>query len=353
MAGTVSNKSEIFGRKIFFVCATFTLNTNVILRLMDQEFEVYKIDDYRQLKSILTLNPDGIVLINADSTNSANTWYNFVSTLEKTPEFENAAFGIFESKLKKPERDRFQDSLKLKAGYYKIEDSFGPLFGELLGKLDELKAKGIRQFVRYNCIRNKSCEAYFVNGNMMYKMNFIDISSIGVGLLIPNKYAAIARVNCVIQGLTLVLGSKQVKVNAKIHTAKALPEGILAVLIFTPDTPDNIRRYVRNYVCESLQKELMDSVIQLPWDKTDYTNTFQKDEPKKDKEGSKETSAEIGTNENATNENDAGQTAENSSEDSSEAQTSGETAEQAEQTEQESSGENADSAEEIEEIKEE
>jgi len=278
MSGQENQNTQIFGRKIFFISATFTLNTNVILRLMDQEYEVYKIDDFRQLRSILTLNPDSIVFINADSTNTPNTWYNLISNFENDPAFEKVDFGVFESKLKKPEKERFTSSLKLKAGFYSLEKTFGEIVGELLGKLEELKAKGIRQFVRYSCANNKACEAYFVNGNMMYKMQFIDISSIGVGLLIPQKYAPIARINYVIQGLTLVLGSKQLKVNAKIHTIKALPTGILAVLIYTPDTTDNFRKYLRTYICESLQKELMNSIISLPWDKTDYTVNFGSEE---------------------------------------------------------------------------
>ena len=55
MAEIKSENSEIFGRKIFFVCATFTLNTNIILRLMEQEYEIYKIDEPRQLKNLLEL----------------------------------------------------------------------------------------------------------------------------------------------------------------------------------------------------------------------------------------------------------------------------------------------------------
>ena len=60
MAEIKSENSEIFGRKIFFVCATFTLNTNIILRLMEQEYEIYKIDEPRQLKNLLELNPQSI-----------------------------------------------------------------------------------------------------------------------------------------------------------------------------------------------------------------------------------------------------------------------------------------------------
>lgn len=269
MDTSINQKTEIFGRKIFFLSTTFSLNTNIILRLMEQEYEVYKVDDYRQLKSILSINPQSIVYINVDSHNTPSTWFNFIKYFET--DFAKTSFGIFTGKLKGADRERFKNALNLEAGFFTLDKSFGEVLGDVLAKLNSLNAKGVRQFVRLTCAKNKSAEAYFVNGNMMYKMNFVDISSIGVGIVIPLKYAQIARVNAVIQGLTLVLGPKQLKVNAKIHTIKAIQTGILAVLIFTPDTSDSFRNYIRSYICEELQKTMIDTIMQLPYDKTDYS----------------------------------------------------------------------------------
>lgn len=306
-----TTNSAIYGRKIFFVCATFTLNTNIILRLMQQEFEIYKIDEYRQLKSILQLTPDAIVYINADSQNTPNVWFNYISAFEKDPQFKNVDFGVFAGKLKAPEIERYSKALKLSAGFYTLDKSFGDIMGRLMQKLDDIKAKGMRRFVRMNCSSNKSTEAYFVNGNMMYKMKLLDISSIGIGLKIPAKYGQIVQPNAVLHGLTLVLGPKQLKVNAKIHAAKMETDGILTVLIFTPDTTDDFRNYVRNYICEELQKDLLDTVITLPWDKTDYTIEIKQEEPKEEKSEEtaeptedNDTSAEEEKDESNTQEND-------------------------------------------------
>ena len=271
MTEVEKENAHIFGRKIFFVCSTFTLNTNIILRLMQQEYEVYKIDEPRLLKNLLKLDPNAIVCINADSHFVPAVWYNFISSFEHDPEFESCDFAVFSAKLKGSAKLRFEQGLKLKAGFFSLDKNFGEIMSGVIEKLENLKAKGLRKFVRLNCTGDKSAEAYFINGNMMYKMNFVDISSIGVGLIIPSKYASAVRVNSVIQGLTLVLGNKQLKVNAKIHTIKAIQNGILAVLIFTPDTPDSFRNFVRTYICEELQKRLNNKMIHLSQDTTDYT----------------------------------------------------------------------------------
>lgn len=253
MAEIKSENSEIFGRKIFFVCATFTLNTNIILRLMEQEYEIYKIDEPRQLKNLLELNPQSIVYFNVDTHFAPQVWFNFISSFEHNPKFEKCDFGVFSTKG--TGKFLYGNALRLSAGTFTLDKNFGEVMGQLLQKLELLKAKGMRKFVRLKCADNKSAEAYFISGNMMYKMNFIDISSIGVGLIVPMKYAGFIKINSVIQGLTLVLGNKQLKVNAKIHTIKVVPSGILAALIFTPDTPGNFRNYVRTYICEELQKK--------------------------------------------------------------------------------------------------
>ena len=269
MAEINSENSEIFGRKIFFICATFTLNTNIILRLMEQEYEIYKIDEPRQLKNLLELNPQSIVYFNVDTHFSPQVWFNFISSFEHNPKFEKCDFGVFSTKG--TGKFLYGNALKLSAGAFTIDKNFGEIMGLLLQKLELLKAKGMRKFVRLICADNKSAEAYFISGNMMFKMNFIDISSIGVGLIVPMKYAGFIKINSVIQGLTLVLGNKQLKANAKVHTIKAVSSGILAALIFTPDTPGNFRNYVRTYICEELQKKMAASLIKLQLDNTDYT----------------------------------------------------------------------------------
>ncbi len=290
MTEIANENMQIFGRKIFFVCSTFTLNTNIILRLMEQEYEVYKIDEPRQLRNLLKNTPGSIVYINADSHHQPQVWYNIISTFENDPEYDSCAFGVFSAKLKGSLKLRFEQGLKLKAGFFSLDKNFGEIMNNVIRKLDSLKAKGLRKFVRLKCAGEKSAEAYFINGNMMYKMNFVDISSIGVGLVIPSKYSSFVRINSVIQGLTLVLGNKQLKVNAKFHTMKSIPNGILAALIFTPDTPGAFRNYVRTYICEELQKRLNNELMHLSLDTTDYTleTDFLKDKNDSNKKQSEE-----------------------------------------------------------------
>lgn len=292
MEDNQAQKVEIYGKKIFFVCATFTLNTNVILRLMEQEYEIYKIDQYRQLKSLLTLDPQSIVYINLDSQNTPNVWYNFIRYFETEPRFKDVKFGAFSTKLKPAEKERFTKSLKLEAGFYPVEKGFGEAMGQLMVRLEELKAKGMRKFVRMNCQGIRNTEAFFLSGNMMYKMEVLDISSIGMGLKIPLKYCQLFRINTVIPGLNLVLGSKQLKVNAKIFGIKNLGNAALLIMIFTPDTEDSFRSYVRTFICEEMQKIIINKALSLNWDKTDYTTQVEVEEEKASDDTSHPTSDE-------------------------------------------------------------
>lgn len=292
MEDNQAQKVEIYGKKVFFVCATFTLNTNIVLRLMEQEYEIYKIDQYRQLKSLLILNPQSIVYINLDSQNTPNVWYNFIQYFETEPRFKDVKFGAFSSKLKPAEKERFTKSLRLEAGFYSVEKGFGEAMGDLMVRLEDLKAKGMRKFVRMNCQGVRSTEAFFLRGNMMYKMEVVDISSIGMGLKIPLKYCQLFRINTVIPGLNLVLGSKQLKVNAKIFGIKNIGDAALLIMIFTPDTEDSFRSYVRSFICEEMQKKLINQALSLNWDKTDYTTQVEVEEEKSSDDTSHPTSNE-------------------------------------------------------------
>ena len=266
----LSKKPGIYGRKIFFLYPGFALNTNIILRLREQEFELYKLEEYRKLKCLLEKYPDSIVLINLDSQNSINVWFNFIKYFEQSPKFSHVSFGVLTDKIREADEERYTKALKLEAGFYSLSKTFGEIMDCLMIKLEELKAKGCRQFLSMNCAEDKGSECYFVSGNMMYKMKLLDISSIGLGMKVPGKYVQVMKPDSVIRGLTLVLGTKQLKVNARIHATRPEEDGVYALLIFTPETPDNFRNFVRNYIYEEIQQRLGAECLSLEWDKNEY-----------------------------------------------------------------------------------
>ena len=272
----------IYGKKIFFLNATFTLNTNIILRLIVQEYEVYKIDDFRQVKSLLKLNPDAIVFVNIDSGNPVKTWFNFIQYFENDKQFENASWGVFSANMKKPDRELFTKFLKLKAGFFPDNKDFSTIMKELTEKLGELHAKGRRQFVRLNCKDNPDLITFYVSGNIMYKMKLLDISSIGCGIKIPLKDAPLLNSIKSFSGLNFMLRDKQVKLNARIHATKQEADGFLVVLIFTSDTLASTRNTIRAFICDESHRALMNKILFMSWDKTDYSNLVHPEDVKEE-----------------------------------------------------------------------
>ena len=51
-------------------------------------------------------------------------------------------------------------------------------------------------------------------------------------------------------------------------------------MIFTPDTEDSFRSYVRTFICEEMQKIIINKALSLNWDKTDYTTQVEVEEEK-------------------------------------------------------------------------
>ena len=69
---------DLYGKKIYFVSPPYSIRNHVIPLLRNMEYEVYTIDNYRDLKNILRKNPYSVCLINLDSHLTTYGWYVFV-----------------------------------------------------------------------------------------------------------------------------------------------------------------------------------------------------------------------------------------------------------------------------------
>ncbi len=61
-----ARENPVYGRKVFFINASFTIEQLAKGMLRDMEYETYIIEDLKQAKCILRKNPDSICLVNLD-----------------------------------------------------------------------------------------------------------------------------------------------------------------------------------------------------------------------------------------------------------------------------------------------
>lgn len=259
-----------FGRKIFFLNPSFSMRTHIITVLKMLEYEVYTITDYRKAKSYLRIYHDALLYINTETQMNIPSWLNFVHTLKKDEVFSSTLIGVINEHLSPLELKMLSDCPDITAGVFHIEGQFKPMIPVLARKMDELGAKGRRQYVRTICMNDASARFLWILDGKMFTAQIVDISTASVAVLITQKELPFVQGRTELFA-TIQLGQKQIQTKAKTLVIKPSGDNFAAIFMINEQTPSESIQVIREYVFGTLELAMQKSVEGMSADKTDYT----------------------------------------------------------------------------------
>lgn len=261
---------SIYGRKVFFVGANTTFESQVVERLRLMEYEVYAINDYRKAKPYLRKYADSICFCIAESQLSLKGWHNFIKSFENENVFHPLDMGVILPPLPDEKKENFISELQLDAGVFTHNPDMETLFHEIVKAMDAKNAKGMRKYIRANCLTEPQADLLWLKDNRMFKLKIIDISSVGIAAKLSTGQANAVFINQIIEGVTLNLKSVQVGVDIKISAIKDAGDFLLVVIMFTTSTLPEAINKIRGYIGENLNETLRSSIRNSDLDRTDY-----------------------------------------------------------------------------------
>ena len=261
---------SIYGRKVFFVGANTTFETQVVERLRLMESEVYAINDYRKAKPYLRKNADSICFCIVESQLTLKGWHNFIKSFEEENVFQPLDMGVILQPLSDEKKANFIAELQLDAGVLTNNHDTETLFHEIVKAMDAKNAKGMRKYIRANCLTEPQADLLWLKDNRMFKLKIIDISSVGIAAKLSTGQANAVFINQIIEGVTLNLKSVQVGVDIKISAIKDAGDFLLVVIMFTTTTLPEAINKIRGYIGENLNETLRSSIRNSDLDRTDY-----------------------------------------------------------------------------------
>lgn len=267
---TQEEKSKIFGKKVFFVTQSRKLINLIKDRLLTLEYEFYIIEDYKFLKNILSENPDSICFISPDFQLKREGWHNLIISLNSDSEYSSTKIGIISDGMRQSELDQFQARLTLEAGLILVDDGDDEVFRFIIKTLDKFQAKGMRQYVRANCGSDSSSGIFWTEGNTMYKMRVLDISSVGIAIDIPEKFHHVFNGKTGIEHCTLILNKKEYRLALDIKMIKPGRNGYIGIAMFRMGIPKKLLDTIRAYISSQLTNDLFETIAKRPADRTDY-----------------------------------------------------------------------------------
>lgn len=263
-------EKSIYGRKVFFVNPSTSFEASVIGRLRLMEYEVYAIEDYRKAKPLLRKNADSICFFLIENQLSLKGWHNFIKSFEEEGVFSPLDVGILIPDLPDDKQANFLAELQYAAGLIKLNQDQESMFHEIVKALDAKNAKGMRKYVRANCLNDSQADLLWLKDNKMFKLKIIDISSVGIAAKLSNGQANAVFINQIIEGVTLNLKNVQLSVDIKISAIKAAGDFLLVVIMFNTSTSPEAINKIRGYIANNLQESLRSSLRATDLDRIDY-----------------------------------------------------------------------------------
>ena len=268
---------EITGRKIFFINPSYKIKNNIIATLHELEYEVYTIENWRDVKNLLRLCPDSICFFGVDSQLPLGNWMAMIRTFQSDDVLSSMVCGLLTERPLKETREAMSafNEVKLDAGVNTLNGNIETVKSILINIIESNKAKGRRHFVRCPCFGERDAKVFltFSNGNqtLMHEMKILDISIATIFVRIPQALSGKLWKGESLPRATVVLETRQFLTDLVVKAEQSLPDGNgLAILVYGGRLSPNEHRDVRSYIERTLQKQLMTKINGKEEDNTDY-----------------------------------------------------------------------------------
>lgn len=275
----VSQEKNIFGRKVFFINASFNIEQIAKGKLRDMEYETYTID-FTQAKNILRQNPNSICLVNLDYVDSHSLtvvqYLNFIISCKAEPDFATIFFGVISVNNSPKQMNLFFYNTDLPCGYILASPNKEDFTKNLISVLDVNEAKGRRQYVRASCDGSEDAYISIQSKNGDFKLQLVDFSSVGLACKIPDNWSGLIQPNTVLSRVSLCFYGA--KFPTSLVVLKEFKKGDINVIItlFAKTVSSETRKKVRNQVFKILETNIERMADYAKPDKTLYSLKVEK-----------------------------------------------------------------------------
>jgi len=245
-------KTEIAGKKIFFLNPSVNIQNQVMDELSQHEYEVYSVRNSAHLTRVLRKYSDSIVYINLDDTqkSEAEKWIDMISTA-----VPGVRIGIFSSSNDEELKNNYVKKTKVNCGFINIKFDMSKTVLQIIKIFDSMDVKGRRKYLRATTeneetatINMPSGGGNFINGNIK------DISVVGFSCAFENDPGL--KKNALCKDIQIRLHTTLIKAEAIVFGSRIDCGNKVYVLLFSQRTDPEVGTKVRKYIQQNLQHKM-------------------------------------------------------------------------------------------------
>lgn len=179
-------RSSHLGKKIFFVYPHSVITKDLIDCLINLEYEVYLLNDHREIENICQEYIEPIFLINIDKVLKGYEWEDYIGYLVNNGDTKHARIGALTFNQNDRLAKRYLMDIGITCGFVKLKLNVRESKDIILKMLKVNDVKEKRSYLATSCYRN---DAYF-NVNLIDSIehgDILSISSIGMIFTFDNN----------------------------------------------------------------------------------------------------------------------------------------------------------------------
>lgn len=271
-----TEKSKIFGKKIFFINPTTKIEKYIVQELRNMEYEAYSISDYKCAKAILKENSDAICFVYLDSGLTYTQWYKFVKTFEYDDSLKHIFIGLLSDKISEKKKDFFLMNANLPGGFTMTNIPMEELFPKIQKILDVNEAKGKRQYIRLICKKLSQISAYIRVSGKLFPLELLDISSVGFAVNMTSALSGVFVQKTAVNNISLTINKETFNITGVVLMSKISGDMMNSVLfIKSPD--ETLVKTIKSLIFSVLDENMSNDMKFCLKDETDYASLDLKD----------------------------------------------------------------------------
>jgi hypothetical protein len=247
-----NSNMALTGRKVFFLYPHSVLQSDLLDMLIDNEYEVYLVNDHRKMLAAAEKYPGSIIFINIDEAMQVDDWTIYIQGLMTNEKTWGIQVGILTYNNDTELARKFLMELMVPCGFIVLSLGIEKSIPILLKMLEANEARGRRKFIRAATAETENTKFNVNIKNMFYTGKIIDISIAGMAIIFDNSIEL--EVKAEIKDIQLILRGIICMVSG-INAGNRQGDKNCYVILFS-QVDDKSRNKIHTYIYKQLQEEM-------------------------------------------------------------------------------------------------
>lgn len=255
-----TNSDMVFGRRVYFLCPEDAVRNDLVFKIIQNEFEVYVLDDADIAREILA-GTTSILFVNIDAPAPRVSWEDYIIALKASDDFSRVGIGVVTRQNSKELRELYIMGIGVECGVVTLHPGLENVAHVIMEVLRSNDAVGRRNSVRVDCAGDPSVRCYFEANDGTLEAQVVNLSSQGVACADfaprpprPQEYFPVIR---------LVLQGREVSLSGRFFDSRDTEEGPLYITIYDRVVDANEREKVHKFVQQRLQDSVNSRLLGL------------------------------------------------------------------------------------------